>query len=424
MTLGALLATSPIYFQSFTSDAVVMAGGVLHGAASAILLLGWGNLLCSIEPRRSAPYIVFSFMIYGLSSALLSGASASVLEFVTLALPAASAFFLVWSLKNTQNMETREVTITRPILKGLPWGMFTLLVICAIVNSAIKGLIAANISTATASYNLLLTGLYSAIFLVLCVWLFGLKRDDPEKMWPLFIIILFGSLLFYSSFSSEHLDMASSFVSVAQGCITMFFWVFLAAAIYRQQLPRLIFFGLGNLVFRQVPSFLSDAFAWIAPGFYIQASRTLAVAITSMSALLVIIATIVLLTRQSKKIDVEINSQAKAEAPSDALPSATDSLAARYGLTSRESEVVTIMAHGYTLRQIGEALYISHDTVRSHSKSIHRKLGIHHKQELLKMIEQESKEYMLAGDSNGTPPATEPSTADGVRTAADPPSPS
>ena len=37
---------------------------------------------------------------------------------------------------------------------------------------------------------------------------------------------------------------------------------------------------------------------------------------------------------------------------------------------------------------IGERLFISTDTVRSHSKKLYKKLGIHKKQELIALVER------------------------------------
>lgn len=47
------------------------------------------------------------------------------------------------------------------------------------------------------------------------------------------------------------------------------------------------------------------------------------------------------------------------------------------GLSHREVEVLERLAEGATARQIGNDLFVSHETVRSHLKRIYRKLGVH-----------------------------------------------
>lgn len=49
---------------------------------------------------------------------------------------------------------------------------------------------------------------------------------------------------------------------------------------------------------------------------------------------------------------------------------------AEVGLTERESEVLRTIVDGLNNRAIGERLYISEDTVKTHVRSIYRKLGV------------------------------------------------
>lgn len=55
-------------------------------------------------------------------------------------------------------------------------------------------------------------------------------------------------------------------------------------------------------------------------------------------------------------------------------------------LSARECEVADLMRHGNTVAVIARRLYISENTVRGHTKSIYRKLGIHSKQELIDLL--------------------------------------
>lgn len=63
-------------------------------------------------------------------------------------------------------------------------------------------------------------------------------------------------------------------------------------------------------------------------------------------------------------------------------------LAERYGLTSREKEVLEYLAKGRNAHYIAEQLFISEGTVKSHIARIYRKMGIHTQQELLDITEK------------------------------------
>lgn len=72
----------------------------------------------------------------------------------------------------------------------------------------------------------------------------------------------------------------------------------------------------------------------------------------------------------------------------------TQALAESYGLTARETEVMTLLMKGRNEPFISEALFISPSTTHSHVSHIYAKIGVHSRQELLDVAEQR-----LAGDS-------------------------
>ncbi len=59
----------------------------------------------------------------------------------------------------------------------------------------------------------------------------------------------------------------------------------------------------------------------------------------------------------------------------------------RYRLTPRETEIMEHVTRGYSVPQIAETLFVSENTVRTHSKNIYQKLGIHKRRELLDIFE-------------------------------------
>ena len=57
-----------------------------------------------------------------------------------------------------------------------------------------------------------------------------------------------------------------------------------------------------------------------------------------------------------------------------------------YGLTSREEEIVKLVARGFSTRQISERLYISEYTVQNHLRNSFEKVGVRSRRELLKRL--------------------------------------
>jgi DNA-binding CsgD family transcriptional regulator len=58
-----------------------------------------------------------------------------------------------------------------------------------------------------------------------------------------------------------------------------------------------------------------------------------------------------------------------------------------YKLSPKEKEVVAYLARGRTSAYIGEQLFLSQNTIKSHTYRIYQKTGIHSQQELIEMIE-------------------------------------
>jgi DNA-binding NarL/FixJ family response regulator len=58
-------------------------------------------------------------------------------------------------------------------------------------------------------------------------------------------------------------------------------------------------------------------------------------------------------------------------------------------LTAREAEVLELLQDGHTNSEIAEALAIGIETVRTHARSIYRKLGVPSRQELARRAQQE-----------------------------------
>lgn len=62
-------------------------------------------------------------------------------------------------------------------------------------------------------------------------------------------------------------------------------------------------------------------------------------------------------------------------------------IAERYALSPRETEILAFLAHGRGAPYVGEKLCISPETVRTHTKRIYDKCGVHTKEELLDLVE-------------------------------------
>jgi DNA-binding NarL/FixJ family response regulator len=72
--------------------------------------------------------------------------------------------------------------------------------------------------------------------------------------------------------------------------------------------------------------------------------------------------------------------------PAATAAAADGALPREWGLTTREGEVLTLLAEGASNAQIAGSLFVSVETVRSHVKQVYRKLGVHTRSQATSLV--------------------------------------
>lgn len=99
---------------------------------------------------------------------------------------------------------------------------------------------------------------------------------------------------------------------------------------------------------------------------------------------LALIATSFAINTRTEKASIVI----EAISPTASIQKRSDALAAAYGLSPRELEVLYLLGRGYNHGYIATRLYISENTVRTHVRHIYSKLGISSREDLIELIDQ------------------------------------
>ncbi|MGV8084052.1 MAG: helix-turn-helix transcriptional regulator [Coriobacteriia bacterium] len=97
-------------------------------------------------------------------------------------------------------------------------------------------------------------------------------------------------------------------------------------------------------------------------------------------------------TRRASREDSEIGGQ-QGDRQNESWVQDCDALAAAYGLSRREHEILDYLSRGYNSPYIAKALVISESTVRSHIKSIYQKTGVSSRMNLLETIASCSNQF-------------------------------
>lgn len=79
---------------------------------------------------------------------------------------------------------------------------------------------------------------------------------------------------------------------------------------------------------------------------------------------------------------------AGADAPAQSVQARCEALADEAGLTPREREILGYLGRGHGIAFVAATLVISESTVRTHVKSIYKKLGVNGREELLAKVDE------------------------------------
>lgn len=410
-TLGMTAGAAMCLACADPTSALFTGARLFHGACSAVLIMGWGAYTCDLEPRKTAVYVSLAFVLYGAISFGLQGSGAALSGLVAIGSPLLTGLLLCVAPRPADASDAHtdinaESTIPRACrqkgaLRNIDWGPTIMLLACCIVCS-ISDLLVAPMSGGTSAYtaNAFRVLAFLVLACVFCTWVFALRRDDPDQLWPLYSCTVFFGLLGFSSFSFVNPIASLSFMQATQDCIMLFAWVFVAGTCYRQHLPRLIAFGVGTTLYMRT-DIISNILTLL--GIHLdRADDAVAVALSFAMAAVLIVYTVMLLGRKiwggkssnrdtgGDAASTDMPAELASCGSDDVAASGTDSELSRldlYDLSAREQQVVNLLLRGYTLPQVGERLGVSLNTARYYAKGIYRKLDIHSKAELIDLAE-------------------------------------
>ena len=202
------------------------------------------------------------------------------------------------------------------------------------------------------------------------------------RLWYLAVLVIASGLAIGVIVGAPLGRLSSAIFTTAQMLSIGFVWLACSDVAHRgREASDLVFCGGWALCF-SAPMAVGLALPHALPSMLDE--RSLAVVVIW----LLLLALVFVDQRQSPELRLFANFTPQVSADDMAqLGGSLDRLAADYGLTPREREVIELYAQGRSRSFISTQLVISDNTVRDHIKNVYKKLGIHNKQELIDLIE-------------------------------------
>lgn len=361
----------------------------LRGVFQTMMMVGWGYYLCSVDTRQSAFALTGAFAFSGVISWLCSFFPAIVIKALAIVATPLGALCLLYELSRS-GAPAADEPLTRAALSRLPVMLLLLLGVCTLIGVFVHALVPTNKIQLGNEYQWLTTGVYLLIFAAFCLWIVPLGRPDPERLLPIFPVVILGGLVCYTSFIGQWPILAMDVLTATQNCTIVFCWLATAIVVHQRCLPRIFSFCVANVVFAE-PITLSIAMRGILnPTGHVVGSLS-AIAVTLVLALVLVVLTAALLYGEALKTAHKASDADSLPAPTppaDPLIAAIATMADDYALTMREQEVALHLARGRTFPETAETLGVSLDTVRTHVKCLYRKTGVHKKGRLIELIDE------------------------------------
>ena len=234
------------------------------------------------------------------------------------------------------------------------------------------------------------------------VALYAWKVKSATKVDSLFVAAFFSvaaGFMFVLTGDSRTEQLASTLLMMGYMCLQLLIWLALSAAAQRNTAEAIPTICWGNAV--SYVGITVGVTLWLIPNDFL-APLLGGDKLLQDVLVIVVLAGLVLytlLTRRSFVFDTAIEGIAPDVAAPQVEVQYVDSLAARceravtrYSLTSREADVMMLLAHGNTATRIQAELGISYNTVKYHVKNVYAKMDVHSQQELIDLLCEKNAE--------------------------------
>lgn len=371
--LDFLLSTTDL-----PSSTILLACIVFSGVSGALFILLWAELHSCLDPFRIVFYVSGAFLLGALGAWVLQDVEGTRRLFVLACCPLASAWCLVKSFSYIQ-----PINLPRSLWGQckFPWKLIVVLGIYEFVY----GVRESSPNFAWETYLLGAIAMALAVFSFACLFA---RRSDFTLLYRTPFALTFCGLAM-TPLTATFGGVFSDFL-VSAGYALMFLIVtLLMCDLSRQRgVSVLVLCGMQEITatFRLVGHQASDAASSTSTFFFLNSE-----ALEGFLTLAVVVASIVLLSDRNPSQTwgasfFGVGAMAKMDDDETWLEARCQELSQAYGLSPRECEVFNLLARGKTATQIERELVIANGTVKSHTRRIYQKFGIHTKRELVEMI--------------------------------------
>lgn len=380
------VAVSMLLSNIARDAALLLMGSFVGGMGVAWMYIRWGTLYCRQEIRRASGTICLSVATAGMLKIAISLLPAVASAAVCVVLVAVGWF----SLRHCSRMPIPSPESNPPQSQGSNPGAhhtlrdiwifpLALVILCGSLGLLYN---VNHVQEAEASLATELGFATEAIAALAVYWWVCIRKKslDVVGITTALAVVIASGVLALSCLGPAADAAFNLCTNIDHSLLTLFLWIILVDLANRLNSNPYRVFAAGWLL-RSVPFWTLGSL-----GKVLDIELTPAICAVLIYVVVVVLALVIL--GHNVSTDKILDSlRGRVRGDNATIEQRCAAAAARYGLTARETDVLTMLSRGRSRPHIAEVLDLSENTVRGYTKNVYKKLGIHDRQSLFALIE-------------------------------------
>lgn len=351
----------------------------------AILFCLWAEAYSQMGMTQTLMYGAFSCIAAALVSFLIGTMESPFGVAATALLPVGSLVCAFLSFRLLPSEPAQSANVHYP----LPWKLIAIMAIAGLL-SGLAGSFLPNADGLGAIHRVAATGLAGVAIIVMAL----ARKSHVDVRFlakvglPLSIVAL--ALI---PFAGPGWGYAVSFLlKLAYVWFTFFVLLMLANIVFRFEVPSLRLFAIARAS-SEAALFVGVAARRALQAGDLLASEVFLIGLALGGIVLVLVCALIWTSEKSVNGDwgasgISIADKLHVPGPRERFMAQCDSVAAQFGLTARETEIMGLIAQRKSRAEIEQELFLSQNTVKTHVRHLYAKLGARSKADVIALFEE------------------------------------
>ena len=352
---------------------------LVAGAGCAWCFMEWFGICCATGARNAVSYLLLSFALAAAIRIVLAFLPYTVALWALVVLCAASIPLLLAA----NRIASAPPMAAGGVGAGAQTGRHTLFILMelALYSFVLGSVNDASSESQSLTFALVLNYAFRIVLmLMLFAWFAAAeKRSSVARVAQAALCLIVIAVLAIALLGDAASVVAASLISFARGIVLMLLALVSVETTFSLRLHPFVAFGVGRGVY-EFSVMGGRLFSHYVLGEAFSVTLTLNIVFFIVGCVFLFI------TGRTAKTVLSLEGGVTPSAPAHAVAERCRAVAARYGLTERETEVLELLCRGRGKAYIAEALSVSENTVRHHCKNIYSKLQVHSREELMDLI--------------------------------------